>query len=366
MKKILIPIFILIAFISLSCNKTNPVGTSLSNKSSSAIKIGFSMKDVPANVASVVGILSRQGYDTLKSQFVISNDTAQCEFDNIVAGTWHLQVNAYDGTNALKYSGGKDVQVVGGEITSVNLVLNPTTGSISVTVTWGNSGTAPNKSLVFDGSSGYVDVADSPSLTNIDSAYTLEAWIKPTGNTQYNYIIAKGAPNLQYTMELLNSQFNPAFTLNGVTIDFTGASEYWSRLVLLNTLQTGVWTHLAITYKSGEGINVYINGNLAHHASASGLLTHVSGDLRLGVLLNDTYQLYFKGLMDDVRIWKTALTADQIKSSMNVELSGTESNLVAYWNFDDSIGSTVASDKSSFGNDGKLMGGVTFSVDTPF
>jgi hypothetical protein len=323
------------------------------------------MKDAPTDIASIVGILTRQGYDTLRNNFAISIDSAVCEFDNVAVGVWHLQVNAYDGTNALKYSGRTDVQVFSGQTTPVNLVLNATTGSISITVTWGSGTTGSNKSLVFDGYSGYVDVPDSPSLIDIDSAYTLEAWIKPAGNAFYNYVIAKGA-GLQYTMELLSSSLNPAFTLEGVTIDYTGATDYYSRLVLGNTVPAGIWTHLAVTYRDGDGINIYINGNLVHHANAYGLLSHDSGNLRLGVLLNDTYQLYFKGSMDEVRIWRSALTGDQIRSTMNTGLTGTEPNLVACWDFNDSLSSSTVSDKSLFGNNGKLVGGVTFSADTPF
>ncbi len=210
-----------------------------------------------------------------------------------------------------------------------------------------------------------MDIGDSPSLTNIDTAYTLEAWIKPAGNAYYNYIIAKGA-GLQYTMELLSASFNPAFTLDGVTIDYTGATDYYSRLVLGNAVPAGVWTHLAVTYRDSDGINVYINGSLVHHANATGLLTHASGNLRLGVLLNDTYQLYFNGLLDEVRIWRTALTGDEIMSSMKTELNGTEANLVAYWDFNDSLGSRTVADKSVFGNNGSMIGGVAFSGDTPF
>lgn len=367
-KSLLGVIVAVLTLVSLSCNQadlTGPKGT----KSSASIKMGLSMKGAPSDVASIFGVLSRPGYDTLRSQFVISSisDSAVCQFTDVAAGQWYLVVNALDASGTIKYSGAAYVNVIGGETTFVNLVLSATTGSISVVVTWGASGQTSNESLDFDGYSGYVDVPDSPSLTDIDSAYTLEAWIKPEGDAMYNYIIAKGVPDLQYTMELLSPQLNPAFTLDGgVTIDYTGASDYWSRLVLSNTVPANSWTHLAVTYRDGYGIDVYLNGQLVHHAYASGLLTPVSGNLRLGVLLNDTYQLYFKGLLDNVSIWKTALTASQIQDNMRTALTGSESNLVAYWDFNDSLGSRTVHDKSPNHNDGRLVGGVSFSTDTPF
>ncbi len=43
----------------------------------------------------------------------------------------------------------------------------------------------------------------------------------------------------------------------------------------------------------------------------------------------------FRGQMDEVRLWNTARTAEQIRESLGRKLSGTESGLVGLWNFDD-------------------------------
>jgi len=330
------------------------------------------MKDAPSNVVSIAGTLTRSGYDTVQNQFAIANDTATCNFNNVAAGTWHLQVNAYDASNTLTYTGATDVQVSPGVATPVYLVLDPATGSILVTVTWGTNGTSSNKSLLFDGISGYVDIKASPSFVNIDSALTLEAWIKPEIDPNhpryYNYIICNGVSAVGYTMEFLSpgSSFEPAFTLNGLTIDYTGASDYWTRLVLNQTVPANTWTHMAVTYKYGQGINVYINGVIAHHADASGILSPPNQNLRIGVLLNSVYQLYFKGLIDEVRIWNIARSATDIQNNMSKELTGSEAGLVGYWNCDDSPSSSTLSDKTIYGNNGTLNGGVSFSSDTPF
>ena len=326
------------------------------------------MKDAPSDVASIAGILTRAGYDTLKNGFIILNDTATCEFNSIAPGTWHLQVCAYDVSNTETYEGATDVQVSPRIATPVSLVLDPATGSILVTVTWGTNSNKSNKSLIFDGTSGYVEMTNSPNLANIDSAMTLEAWIKPqNGNSRYyNYIISKGYSLPVYSMELLNSRLNPAFTLTGLTVDYTGASSYWSRLVLNNTIPDESWTHVAFAFNLETGINVYINGNLVYHTSATGSLTHSNDDLRIGVLLNETYQLYFKGLIDEVRIWNVARNATQIQDNMMKALTGTEPGLVGYWNFNDSFGSMSVADKSGNNNSGTLHGGVQFSSDTPF
>ena len=56
--------------------------------------------------------------------------------------------------------------------------------------------------------------------------------------------------------------------------------------------------------------------------------------------------------MDEVRIWNTARTADGIYANRYCTLTGTESNLVAYWTFDDG----TANDLTGHGHNGLFAG----------
>ena len=58
------------------------------------------------------------------------------------------------------------------------------------------------------------------------------------------------------------------------------------------------------------------------------------------------------GLIDEVSIWDIALNANQIQDMMLLSLSGTESGLISYWQFNETSG-TLASDIAS-SNDGTL------------
>ena len=86
----------------------------------------------------------------------------------------------------------------------------------------------------------------------------------------------------------------------------------------------------------------------------------------MGVLLNDTYKLFYKGSIDEVRIWNVGRTADQIAANMRKELVGNEAGLVGYWNFNDSTVTTTIRDGSPYDNKGFLHGGVHFTAGTPF
>lgn len=351
----------IVAILSLSmasCLKDSAVQPS-ANESRSGLSITMSMKDAPKDVASIVGILTRQGYDTLKNNFTVSVDSAVCEFDNVAVGVWHLQVNAYDGTNALKYSGSTNVEVFAGQTTPVSLVLNSTTGSITITVTWG-PGKAGN-ALSLDGQSGYLEVPNSASLSFPDTAITLEAWVKPA-EQYYNTVIAKGSYN--YLIEFTEGLY-PGIILSGVTFDST-APNYWGRLMILQDVPADQWTHVAVTYSQPTGLRVYFNGQLVYEGPGSGHISTGTLPLRIGARVDSAYTEYFKGQIDEVRIWYIVRSQSDISTNMTKELTGTENGLLAYYKFDEGIGSTIIHDATSNHNDGQLHGNSAVVSSTAF
>ena len=72
----------------------------------------------------------------------------------------------------------------------------------------------------------------------------------------------------------------------------------------------------------------------------------------------------FDGSIAEVRVWKTARTAGEIKSNMTVSLTGSEPDLQGYWRFDEGSGSTTA-DGSGHGFSGTLIGSISWTTNTP-
>jgi len=117
------------------------------------------------------------------------------------------------------------------------------------------------------------------------------------------------------------------------------------------------WHHLA-GVKDHDTLYLYIDGQLL----ATSPITQqgsVSLDIdytEIGRVRHDgqTFGSYF-GLMDEIRIWDSALSQQQIQSRMNTTLSGSEESLVAYWNFDNN----TADDVTGNGHDGIFEGEAT-------
>lgn len=124
------------------------------------------------------------------------------------------------------------------------------------------------------------------------------------------------------------------------------------------------WQHIAITRSSSGGTStfkVYLNGDLdATHSSANLKNFTTTYDIgRLGGWV-EYNSGWFSGEMDEVRIWNQARSEDDIADQRSCELTGSESNLIAYYQFNQGIAggnnSSISNllDLSGSGNNGML------------
>ncbi|XP_054450062.1 adhesion G-protein coupled receptor D1 [Pteronotus mesoamericanus] len=74
------------------------------------------------------------------------------------------------------------------------------------------------------------------------------------------------------------------------------------------------WTHVLFTWRSKEGLKVYVNGTLST-ADPSGKVSHVYGDPHANLVIGseqDRSRCYENGAFDEFAIWERALTPDEI------------------------------------------------------
>lgn len=273
MKIILISATLVIIFTLILCNKENLVGVSPA-QSSANISIELAMKTTDSTITRIEGILTRQGYDTLFTNFIISNGTATGSFINVPSGLWHLKVNAYDASNSLKYSGEADVEVFPGETTPVSLTLNPATGSIIISVSWGNGerNLISNPSFEFNG---------QPSLTGWTINDTIWAKTVP------------GAPAGEGSWSLwLAPEFGPmpggeAETIvTGESGNFVYQLSFWERN--FGALFSGI-----ITINQFRENDIIFSTNISANAS---FWTLFSKSIKLSLLQTDTLKIILRSV----------------------------------------------------------------------
>ena len=142
----------------------------------------------------------------------------------------------------------------------------------------------------------------------------------------------------------------------------------------------GLWTDFTMTHDqaSGTSAKLYINGELVNEITHDykGLGSkgkHREISIRpfnpqvLGLTVctwtfwSDNY---YKGLIDELRIWNRTLSAEEIRSNMYVVLPAPMDGLMAYYTFDDEITNGIVKDMS--GNNHHLYSGGCAPCEYPY
>ncbi len=178
-------------------------------------------------------------------------------------------------------------------------------GGALVGATWTTQGKYGN-ALVFNGTSGRVDVPDAPSL-DLTTGMTLAAWVNPTvAQTGWRDVIFKAVD--MYYLEASSDIAN----VPGAGGTFAPTPLYATAQLLANT-----WTHLAVTY-DGAMLRLYVNGIQVSSRAQTGAIRTSTGPLTIGG--DATFGQYFQGRIDEVRVYNRALTAAQIQTDMNTPI----------------------------------------------
>jgi hypothetical protein len=205
-----------------------------------------------------------------------------------------------------------------------------------------------NRVLRLDGRTGYMVVADSPSLHALSNAMTLELWFQAS-----SFYKSQGAVNslLRKNVEAGSENFFLRFRiLDGKPIVEASPGLAVGVAQAPFDFKLGKWYHLAATY-DGSNIRIFVDGAPIHTAAFSGSMRIDQSELVIGKGDPEFSEgEYFHGAVDEIRIWSVARTPAEIQGGMKGKLTAKEPGLVAYWTFDDG----TAEDKSNHGNRGVL------------
>lgn len=194
--------------------------------------------------------------------------------------------------------------------------------------------TAQNNSLHFDSVDDTVDLQQNFAFEATDS-FTIEAWIKLDVNSNVQQIISKlGYANNNYTGwgfqlvdGLLSGYVTEVWFVNTRYVEGT------------QVLAVDTWYHVAMTYNDDQTITLFINGveEPLSFEDYAGTVADISIDAptQIGSYEGSGFPgEYFRGSMDDFRIWDVAKTPSEILASYTTEISGTEPNLIGYYKMD--------------------------------
>ncbi|MFO1478389.1 MAG: LamG-like jellyroll fold domain-containing protein [Verrucomicrobiota bacterium] len=181
-----------------------------------------------------------------------------------------------------------------------------------------------NQAMLFRGAGDYVRVPDAAAL-DLTNHYTIECWFRPQAFGGTRGLVSKFATTNAngYVLRLQTNH-----------LEFDGLTN--STI----SLQTGVWYHVAAV-NSNNVRRLYLNGQLLPLSGSNWTVQANADPLCLGADYLAGSNRFFAGRMDEVRIWNTARSQAEIQSTMTASLTGAETNLAAYYRFDEPGGILV-------------------------
>jgi PKD repeat protein len=167
------------------------------------------------------------------------------------------------------------------------------------------------KVLNFHGVNDRVTIPDAP-IFDLTAGMALGAWVHPTAlSSGRTVLMLQTTDGRSYTYSLYANE------------DINRPSSYvvigdYQSVVGTQQLPLNQWSHLVATHDKAT-LWLYVNGLQVAQRLQTGLIPTSDGPLRIGG--NSLWGEYFKGRIDEMRIYNCALTSSQIQTDMNTPVS---------------------------------------------
>lgn len=163
--------------------------------------------------------------------------------------------------------------------------------------------------LVFDGVNDYVSSAGIPDN---GGDISISAWVYPTaavdGTTTIVSTMLNSPTGNDNGYSFYLTRFNGAVATIGYDFN-TGPGNASGGYILTSSIPDNQWTHVALVYNN-QSPSIYVNGS-ANNFSPIPVRTTSLNNAKIGGLSGSHY---FKGGLDDVRVYNRALSATEVQS----------------------------------------------------
>ncbi|MGL1901210.1 MAG: LamG domain-containing protein [Fibrobacterales bacterium] len=223
----------------------------------------------------------------------------------------------------------------------------------------------PLEIVHFDGDPEYIDITGSMNPDWKVTGITMELWVKwdefknwthlihLSSGDDYGYMISMG---LVYGPNNQSKQFK--YVANNAATHNNG--DDWAAAVVDSVFVLNTWQHVAVSVTPQGRITFYVDG-MAVHSVEGGVEAVPNKVVRNKNYLgkgSKKWDGYFKGSMDNVRIWSGVRTAQEITDNMflsTTTLADTVGLVLSYDFEYDALSPLVVVDKSVHGFDGALI-----------
>jgi hypothetical protein len=172
--------------------------------------------------------------------------------------------------------------------------------------------------------------------------FTLTAWIKagaqPSDGFEATPILSKGNAQFDgWIVSIYNGDIRAKYVANSGSSYVSDGLPNSSSGLNGGGVGDDQWHHVAFTVDATGG-RIYVDGVLRTNTAWFGtpMTNQLAHPIYFGHGAFSGAQ--YVGLLDEVTLWNTALTQAQIQTNKNRMLTGFETNLIAYYRLDESVG----------------------------
>jgi YD repeat-containing protein len=249
---------------------------------------GSAMTDAPT---PTIWTRLLNGYSTLTSALLQGTSTTTDTTSNLVA---HWKLDESIGTTAGDATGDANTATLNGPY-------------------WvgGRAGTG---ALDLNGVNNYLNVASTPSITNIANNFTVSFWAYPRTTHQIDAEGTTGWDGTAGQRYAIEPRYHPDPDAGaGISVGTNGVSVYehsygYMPAVLVHQATLTGWTHVTVVYQNKQP-RLYLNGVLVRTG-----LTSPRANVRLNPNIGGMVYGYFDGRLDDVRIYSRALAGGDVQA----------------------------------------------------
>lgn len=198
-------------------------------------------------------------------------------------------------------------------------------GTLGGTSAWSTTAHSGGQSVLFDGSTTYISPTNGSSVIDTASSFSVSLWAYPTttGGTHgviaapgtvaggsSGFFIKQDPTNLRWVFDM------PQADATSPTEDQIGTAN--------SSLVANTWYHLVGTYNGSTKLMAfYVNGSLIGTLTHGGTPWTAGGAFQVGRLRwNGSLGNYFKGNVDDVRVYPRVLSATEVGYLYNDDTPG--------------------------------------------
>ena len=197
------------------------------------------------------------------------------------------------------------------------------------------------KSLRFAGNRDSIETGLTIDQSVGSSGATFEAWVRP--------VLPASASQALFRAGDSGSLW---------TVTLQGAK--WTASGTSGAIDNG-WQHIAAVFDPENGVTLFKNGIEIDH-SATIPIGDPGHDLLIGALTDTAW--FFKGDIDEARVWSRPLTQAEIQDRMNGPISPLSPGLIGYWPMNEGSGNVVR-DLSPQQNHGVINGNPSWNNSVP-